>query len=625
MSGEEIKVQVLEGSDNKLDLAKLEDVLRRKLIIPLYQRPYAWSVEDIEEIFQTIGSSEEPKENICFFGSIILSKNEKINGYGQEGYYIIDGQQRLTSFLLILRVILDRLNLLSKNTEENQKQPTREQIKLELKLDAEIKKLSKIIKEVSLKREEDIKQPAKEEQSILDYISNGPSARPTKDLNAKINKINETIDEIENLLDFLDFILNKIKFCLICIQGKNSEEFAINLFNRLNTTGEPLTAFEVLISELKTIDEKLAKKINDIQAEIIRKYIDQRKKIVSHTGKLLLYLPLYRGDFEKNQKLSDNKFKEQRLYLKNFFKEADQGQESKLEKASNLVTDIKRINDFYSNYWENMNSIESLKIDNCEKLCLYFLSKKGLNHDRVLPILIRFHGTDSFSNCIKFCTAFSTIWRAYSDGGTSGIDKSYQEVSYELKQKGNKIKEFNKILKEKFLKKLSSKNIEEAKSSWINQMKNSAVYKNKKLSKFLLFLSYNQKFFDYKEKKLKQGSKLNDMLDIYHWKKEDYQTIEHIIPKSDKEFIGQVHALGNLTLLPKKLNSSMGHKPFSKKQTRYKEFCQKENDSDFPYLPILKHLTHYPKFEKEEIEKRSEVLSSFIWETLVEKWLKWKD
>ena len=49
MSESKLKVQVLEGADNKLDLAKLEDVLKRKLIIPSYQRPYAWRSEDIEE------------------------------------------------------------------------------------------------------------------------------------------------------------------------------------------------------------------------------------------------------------------------------------------------------------------------------------------------------------------------------------------------------------------------------------------------------------------------------------------------------------------------------------------------------------------------------------------------
>ncbi len=57
---EKLKVQVLEGADNKLNLAKLEDVLKRKLIIPSYQRPYAWTSDNIEDVFNTIQESFEP-------------------------------------------------------------------------------------------------------------------------------------------------------------------------------------------------------------------------------------------------------------------------------------------------------------------------------------------------------------------------------------------------------------------------------------------------------------------------------------------------------------------------------------------------------------------------------------
>ena len=56
---EKLKVQVLEGANKKQDLAKLKDVLKRKLIIPSYQRPYAWTSDDIDIV------SNDEQEDAC--------------------------------------------------------------------------------------------------------------------------------------------------------------------------------------------------------------------------------------------------------------------------------------------------------------------------------------------------------------------------------------------------------------------------------------------------------------------------------------------------------------------------------------------------------------------------------
>ena len=630
MSEKKIKVQVLEGEDNKLDLAKLQDILRRKLVIPSYQRPYAWGIDDIEEIFRTISSTQEDNENICFFGSIILSK--KSNGFGQEEYYIIDGQQRLSSFLLLLRVFLDALNkLLGDIKEIPESDKSKELLKEEIALEARKKSLEDIIQIVSLRREQS--NASNTESHILNFIKRGGELNPS--LKEIINTIyiccnesfsfdpNERLDlknketlfkYTKNFLELLDFILNKIKFCLICITGENPENFVVNLFNTLNTTGQPLTAFEVLKSELYTIDQELSKKIDSLQLSIIKKYASKRKEVISHTGKLLLYLPLYRGDFKENgYTLSDKKFKDQRRYLKEILDK---------KSAPQLVEDIRVINDFYSEYWLKLDSHQSLLRNNDEQVCFHFLSE--LQHDRVLPILLRFYkeNKEALGKCVKLCTAFSSLWRAFHDGGTSGIDKAYKNLSLNLKN--IKIKNLNEELKTLFLNKLSSSNLEELKNKWIQKLKTSTIYKNQKLSKLLLFLSYNKLHFDSATNSLKKGSGI-DILGIHYWKHLDYKTIEHIIPKTNKTVIGHIHTLGNLTLLPQILNSSLGDKLFSEKLIRYKQFCEKENEDKYPYLPIIKHIASYDQFTKQEIEKRSIVLSEFIWQTLAEDWLGWKE
>ena len=628
MSESKLKVQVLEGADNKLDLAKLEDVLKRKLIIPSYQRPYAWQTEDIEDIFQTIKTAKEDHESLCFFGSIILS--QKSNGFGQEGYYIIDGQQRLSSFLLILRVILKELNCLLEELKDHNL--SKQQIEKEIKLETQRKELLQVINTVNLTREQSNNDS--EEKSILHFIKNGrddnlpdhlykkitiikkQSAIRPKDKWPDPNNPKEFNKYIDKVLDFLDQILNKIRFCLISITGENSEDFAISLFNTLNTTGQPLTAFEVLKSELYKVDSQLSDKINDIQKKIIERYVFQRKKIVNHTGKLLLYLPLYRGGFkEDGYTLSDKKFKDQRGYLKQILK---------TETPKQIVEDIQIINDFYSQYWLDLQSLDTLFKEDDEQVCFQFLTE--LKHDRVLPIIFRFYqnNKESLRKCIKMCVAFSSLWRAFHDGGTSGIDNAYKDVSLNLK-KTDKIESLNKKLKELFLKKLkpSPKKIQELKNQWLEKLKISPIYKNQKLSKFLLFIAYNKLHFE-PEKGLEKKSGI-DILTLYHWKHKDYKTIEHIIPKTDRQIISHIHTLGNLTLLPQTLNSALGNKPFSEKLKEYRQFCSTENQDKYPYLPIIKHLAHYNHFNKKEIEERSGILSQFIWQTLAEDWLGWKE
>ena len=140
----------------------------------------------------------------------------------------------------------------------------------------------------------------------------------------------------------------------------------------------------------------------------------------------------------------------------------------------------------------------------------------------------------------------------------------------------------------------------------------------------MLFIAYNQLHFE-PEKGLQKGSGI-DILTLHDWKNKDYKTIEHIIPQAERrQIISHIHTLGNLTLLPQTLNSALGNKPFSEKLKEYRQFCSTENQDKYPYLPIIKHLAHYNHFNKKEIEERSGILSQFIWQTLAEDWLGWKE
>jgi hypothetical protein len=96
-------------SVNKQNVLELLSTGRAKpFVVPEYQRPYAWTDEQIETLFEdiwefatTIGGLKN--SGSYFLGSIVSFENE--NGEQE----IIDGQQRITSLFLLLRAIYTKL------------------------------------------------------------------------------------------------------------------------------------------------------------------------------------------------------------------------------------------------------------------------------------------------------------------------------------------------------------------------------------------------------------------------------------------------------------------------------------------------------------------------------------
>lgn len=68
--------------------------------IPEYQRPYRWSDEQLEPLWDDITEAFDNREPNYFLGSIITTKDNFT-------YDIVDGQQRLTTLLILFCVIRD--------------------------------------------------------------------------------------------------------------------------------------------------------------------------------------------------------------------------------------------------------------------------------------------------------------------------------------------------------------------------------------------------------------------------------------------------------------------------------------------------------------------------------------
>jgi len=92
----------------------LSEMQNKKFIIPDFQRPYKWNTEKCETLWKDIedfAATDAKVGSDYFLGTIVSYINEEKN---QE---IIDGQQRITSFFLLLRAFFRKLELMDEDED----------------------------------------------------------------------------------------------------------------------------------------------------------------------------------------------------------------------------------------------------------------------------------------------------------------------------------------------------------------------------------------------------------------------------------------------------------------------------------------------------------------------------
>ncbi len=68
-------------------------------VIPEYQRAYSWGIDNCDKLWQDITAfADSETRDSYFFGTIIVNCQENDTRYS-----LIDGQQRTTTFLLLLK------------------------------------------------------------------------------------------------------------------------------------------------------------------------------------------------------------------------------------------------------------------------------------------------------------------------------------------------------------------------------------------------------------------------------------------------------------------------------------------------------------------------------------------
>ncbi|MBQ5492657.1 MAG: DUF262 domain-containing protein, partial [Mycoplasmataceae bacterium] len=91
----------------------IKDVLLKEngqFIIPIYQRPYTWSNIECERLLDDIIRAAKTKEEY-FVGCVVYQEDTNNNDEDDTKLYLVDGQQRITTIMLIAKA----LNLIATN------------------------------------------------------------------------------------------------------------------------------------------------------------------------------------------------------------------------------------------------------------------------------------------------------------------------------------------------------------------------------------------------------------------------------------------------------------------------------------------------------------------------------
>ena len=255
-------------------LWKLEDLFKGMYNVPVYQRPYSWDKEQVEVLIDDIieAYNSDSKYEGYYTGNIIIhDKNEKIDGLIQK-YDIIDGQQRITTFSLILMSAYTCL--LAKNADVNDR--TVYDIKSALWKEIH-RKHDKEYKSVTLNSIEKkcfcdlydacFINPKNAKIFCDNYVCNSTFEKRV------INNFIYIYDRLyeldtDDLLDFSDYLLRYIQF--IVIEANCSANKVFSMFESINSKGKKLENIDLI----KTyIFSKIEEDAHDIYLDIWGKLI----------------------------------------------------------------------------------------------------------------------------------------------------------------------------------------------------------------------------------------------------------------------------------------------------------------------------------------------------------------
>lgn len=511
--------------------------------IPFFQRPYVWEEEQLERFFDDLKNSYETK-NSHFLGSIILKQLDDT----EEKFSLIDGQQRLTTFSVLIRALFNDIRddgFLKDYCQLLYKEPTDNKIPKIVHSRVNHADFFEIITSNTCYLDE--KQAVEKGKLWYCYYY--------------FTKRLKEIDDKDDKKAFLTFIRNSKLLVKVTLENKDDEQ---KIFDSINSAGMVLTASDIIKNAL--FDRLL--KLSNSQEDVVRLYENlwqnvfedkESKKFWESKSKgryknelLLYYYAVINQNKEKKEfDFTNHNQDDLSLVYKETMKDKN------FYKLKRMLEDIKQYAEIYKNLaWAKQN--ESYKFDEAEKRLMHII--EITDYESLVPLILKLKlcnlDKDELEKCFKEIEKLAVrnwIARNHTKSFGNTVAQYVKEVkNYETLKEI--LPKFGETTSNQIVATLKGKDLE-------------GNFKRLENNRATLVLFWIE---------LSKYTTKHDKSDL----KYEY-TLEHIMPQSTTKKINEnwssvcndttkakelVYQIGNMILVTKPLNSTLSNKKWSEKK-----------------------------------------------------------
>ena len=578
-------------------LVKLKDFLigDRLFNIPVYQRSYAWEERHLNDLWNDLYYLDASKEH--HFGTILLKDSKETIPYGLKTFTqleVIDGQQRITTILILMREIVFQMKAVGDKTLRNQAS----------KLEEEYLKYDSLYKLNLLGSDGDFfRDYIMDEKEQLDEPQTGSQRRLADAKSFFNNKLNDEKkrQQPSEFVCYLTGLKQKIDRLELMQYLVTSSADAIRIFETVNDRGRPLSNLEKTKSILMHTsylglgngDGAIEDRLQELNERFSRIY--QCFEAV-HGAEHIEWLDL--DDIQRYHfiiSVSDNK------YALNYMDELKQCIAKKRRRdPKKSVEFVRQYASSLDDAFVSVKTMVNTRVKSGDEPGVW-LDKvfKQRRLGNVFPLLIsswlRFgKEPDRMVNILKLIEAF--IFRVYlvgrrrgdaAQGWFNGVAQDVHRKRLNYDSLVDTLKQMNHYYKPD--------------ASFGESLRSGEFYHNhdRRTIKYLL----SEYEIDLRCKSgeplpLAQDEILSGEYQVEHiWPKNPADLSEDMVETHEKN----VHRLGNLTLASSQWNNSMGNRPFDEKKRKYRDSS----------LRVQRELTAEEEWNDSTIEVREDRIVEF--------------
>ncbi|EDN71023.1 conserved hypothetical protein [Beggiatoa sp. PS] len=539
------------------DYLTFDDLLQKKLFrIPNYQRAYSWESKQRKDLFFDIEklNKSSDKEKHHFMATLVCLKIGKETVVVDEFwiFHIVDGQQRLTTLIILLKALQKVLN-----TGNNQEQKVANDIQHIL-----IKEDNRLI---LLQTNHD------NSHFFRNYLETGSIPESEKVKTTATQHLIEAFKECENFvnqwtnqyggLSLLQLIKNRLGFIFYLLEDEGS---AYTVFEVLNSRGLEVDwldkcktllmgiAFET--ANNKTTRDEHLNELHKLWSEIYRTI--GITKIQGH--EILRFAATLEDQYEPNRIMSAEKAIE-------FFRDECQANPRNIVKVTHCFLEIAET---LKSLYENPRREAITRILHTRLLAVSIMMKNSLKKEE------RDHILKQWEN-VTF-----RIYGLFRKDSRTKVGE-YTRLAWQMAH--------NTLTANTLIKKIANIGEEYSIEEAVEELREMDCYNGWEME--LRYFLYR-----YEENLAKeQGSAIGEAMWQQIWSVSATKTIEHILPQSSRTQKEHIHRLGNLTLLPPQANSKAGKKTFQQKREIYQQNKQ---------LKLMDEIINKRRWTTKEIEER---------------------